>query len=344
MVFLLKRWYFVRYTLNMDGKSKQRNADAMKIKEAYKIFGLVQGAGLNEVKKRYRQLMMQVHPDANTAGEYNKHNAQEINHAYAILKKKLSADSEYTFEGEGKSETNKKRHGTWNAPVNVNAYRNREILHYAEDAAGTVLGSFCIAEGKYLWTAEEDFPLFLLSLYHCSKQLLDEIDASSGAKAAPTNRNHVQAELAYLLAQQFIDGTALLKEFAKEEKDGKNEIYYIAAMLEPSNKAVSLETGEMLYPSRIRQHKLYLKNQTGQELGYLSFSDDRLYYIVVPLFEQKRVQVRIQTAERYPGKTKRKADKYQKLHLWLKLCSENTVHMLENLNLQIEQLLMKYKQ
>ncbi len=316
----------------------------MRIKEAYKIFGLAQGTELNEVKKRYRQLMMRVHPDANTAGKNYRYNAQEINHAYAVLKKKLSAGSENALEGEEKSQSKEKRRGTWNAPVNVNAYRNREILHYAEDAAGAVLGSFCIAEGKYLWTVEEDFPLFLLSLYHCSKQLLDEIDASSGEKAAPINRNRIQAELTYLLAQQFIDGAALLKEFAKEEKDDKDEIYYIAAMLEPSNKTVSLETGEMLYPSKIRQHKLYLKNQSGQELGYLSFSDDRLYYIVVPLFEKKRVQVRVQTAERQPDKTKRNAGGYQNLHLWLKLCSENTVHMPENMNLQIEQLLKKYKQ
>ena len=141
----------------------------MGIKEAYKIFGLAQGAGINEVKKRYRQLMMQVHPDVHTAGENYRYNAQEINHAYAVLKKKLSAGSEYALEGEEKNKPKEKRRGTWNAPVNVNAYRSREILHYAEDAADTVLGSFCIAEGKYLWTAEEDFPLFLLSLYYCSK-------------------------------------------------------------------------------------------------------------------------------------------------------------------------------
>ncbi len=310
----------------------------MRIKEAYKIFGLAQGTELNEVKKRYRQLMMRVHPDANTAGKNYRYNAQEINHAYAVLKKKLSANSEYAL---GKEE---KRRGSWNAPVNVNAYMKREILHYAEDADGAVLGSFCIAEGKYLWTVDEDFPLFLLSLYHCSKQLLDEIDAVSGAKAVSSNRNHVQAELTYLLAQQFVDGTALLKEFAKEEKDDGSGIFYIAAMLESPDKAIASEAGEMLYPSKVRQHKLYLKNQTGQELGYLSFSDDRFYYIIVPLFEQKRVQVRIQTAERQPGKTKRKTGEYQKLHLWLKLYNENTVYLPENLNLQIEQLLMKYKQ
>lgn len=161
----------------------------MRIKEAYKIFGLAQGTELNEVKRRYRQLMMQVHPDANTMGKNYRYNAQEINHAYAILKKKLSANSEYALGKEEKSKTEENRRGSWNAPVNVNAYIKREILHYAEDADGAVLGSFCIAEGKYLWTVEEDFPLFLLSLYHCSKQLLDEIDASLSVKAVPSNRN-----------------------------------------------------------------------------------------------------------------------------------------------------------
>lgn len=41
----------------------------MGIREAYKVFGLAQGTELSEVKKRYRQLMMLVHPDANTAEE-----------------------------------------------------------------------------------------------------------------------------------------------------------------------------------------------------------------------------------------------------------------------------------
>lgn len=54
----------------------------MGIRVAYKIFGLAQETRLNEVKKRYRQLMMQVHPDANTAGEDYRYNAQELNQIY----------------------------------------------------------------------------------------------------------------------------------------------------------------------------------------------------------------------------------------------------------------------
>ena len=38
---------------------------------------------------------------------------------------------------------------------------------------------------------------------------------------------------------------------------------------------------------RLRNHRLCVRNRQGQELGYLSFQNDRLYYVVVPLFEQK---------------------------------------------------------
>jgi len=114
-------------------------------------------------------------------------------------------------------------------------------------------------------------------------------------------------------------------------------------MLESSNNTDPLKTGEALYPSKIRQHKLYLKDEAGQEVGYLSFSDDRLYYIIIPLFEQKVVQIKIQAAERRPEKMNKAANKYQNLHLWIKLCDQDISRLPENLNLQIEQLLEKYQ-
>ena len=118
-------------------------------------------------------------------------------------------------------------------------------------------------------------------------------------------------------------------------------IFYLSSMLELTNRAVSVKAGEAVYPSRLRNHKLYLKNQEGQELGYLSFSDDRMYYLIIPLFEQKRVQVKMQAAEIKAEKRKRAADRYQKLHLWIKLLDADN-RMPESLNLQIERLLSDY--
>ena len=96
---------------------------------------------------------------------------------------------------------------------------------------------------------------------------------------------------------------------------------------------------ELFYPSRLSNHRLYIKNQAGQELGYLSFLDDRMYYLIIPLFEQKRVQVKMQADE---GKAeKRKAVRYLKLHLWVKLQDADR-RMPESLNLQIDKLLADY--
>ena len=319
----------------------------MTVKEAYRILGLSPETGMQEIKKKYRELMTQVHPDANRPHVSDKytHTAQELNTAYAILKEKISADTETGSRRHKNNRSKDNQTIIWNAPVNQNAYTEREVLQYAEDPEGTVLGNFCIARGKYMWTTDEDFSLFLLSLYQCSKQLLDEADALLKRSDAPINRPKFQAELTYLLAQQFIAQTTLLQELAKEEKSDPegNRIFYIPSMLEISGKAISFQPGENLYPAGIRQHRLYLKNHAGQEAGYLSFPDDRLYYVVVPLFEQKVVQIKIQTAEKQPEKKKKTATGYQNLHLWIKLSEKACLRLPENLNLQIERLLEQYK-
>lgn len=315
------------------------------VQEAYRILDILPGTEKKEIKKKYRKLMMQVHPDAGTAFQGNyKYSAQEINSAYAILMKEELPDFESnTYEGKPHAAKRKKK-AAWNASVNVNAYMEREVLQYVEDYDGTVLGNYCVAKGKYLWKTEEDFPLFLLSLYRCSKELLDGMDEKLQRDEVLPQRQQIQAELTYLLAQQFIDGSVILAELAKKEEitSEGDRIFHFWAMLELMNDAAPVKEGEPVYPSGIRNHKLYLKDRAGRKLGYLSFPDDRLYYIIIPLFEQKRVQVRIQAAQTREEKRRKTACGYQKLNLWVKLLKVNTSRMPENLNLQIEELLKNF--
>lgn len=326
-------------------------------KEAYRILGLPSEAGIHEIKKRYRQLMLQIHPDTGAVSkDAYTYDAQAVNLAYSILVKGGFDEGKRNSRGAGgpKGEASfhgKKGHGAekekkaaWDAPVNANAYMEREVLHYAEDQEGAVLGSFCVAKGKYLWKPEEDFPLFLLSMFRLGKQLLDEIDSGLAREEIPALRQRIQAELTYLLAQQFMDGTALLKELAKAGTDREGRrIFYLPSMLELSGRTLRPGAGETLYPSGIRKHRLYLKDRTGRELGYLSFRDDRMYYIVIPLFEQKRVQVKIKTTERQEGSRRRPSVGYQDLHLWLRLPEGDMGGTPEDLNLQIEALLEEYR-
>ncbi len=313
--------------------------------EAGRILGISPKADMEQIKKQYRRLMHQFHPDvsgfSNTGYQYT---AQEINLAYEVLKKGFADFQEDIFFGAEKKAASKSLH--WDAPLNQHAWTEREILHYAEDYEGNVIGNFTIARGKYLWTAEEDFPLFLLSIYRCGQELLDEIDGSLQRKERSSLRGKIQPQLTYLLAQQFMDSTALLKKLAKKVSPGEEEngIYYLPAMLEVTGGFSKLKGDESLFPSRLKDHRLYLKNSAGQELGYLSFSDDRFYYIVIPLFEQRRVLVKIKAAQTPASSRKRNLSRYHSLHLWLKFAPKTEKQLLENLNLQIRQLLETYRQ
>lgn len=313
--------------------------------EAGKILGISPKADIEQIKKQYRRLMHRFHPDvsgfSNTGYQYT---AQEINLAYEVLKKGFTAFQEDIFSGAEKKAVSKNLH--WDAPLNQHAWTEREILHYAEDYEGNVIGNFSIARGKYLWTTEEDFPLFLLSIYRCGQELLDEIDETLRRKEILSLRRKILPQLTYLLAQQFMDSTALLKNLAKKVSPGEEEngIYYLPAMLEITGSFSKLKEEESLFPSRLKDHRLYLKNNAGQELGYLSFSDDRFYYITIPLFEQRRVLVKIKAAQTPASSRKRNLSRYYSLHLWLKFAPKTEKQLLENLNLQIRQLLEIYRQ
>ena len=55
---------------------------------AYKILGITPGTDFTEIKKKYRQLMHRVHPDAEAfSTRAYDFTAQEINEAYDFLRK-----------------------------------------------------------------------------------------------------------------------------------------------------------------------------------------------------------------------------------------------------------------
>ena len=88
--------------------------------------------------------------------------------------------------------------------------------------------------------------------------------------------------------------------------------------------------------------RVYLKDDDGEELGYLSFRDDRMYYIVIPLFEQRRVRVTIQVSDAPASQGKgRNASFYQNLDLCIRL-DPSQQYLPENLNLRIAKILSEY--
>lgn len=89
-----------------------------------------------------------------------------------------------------------------------------------------------------------------------------------------------------------------------------------------------------------------MKNTSGQELGYLSFQDDRMYYVLIPLFEQRRVRVKLLVTGEPRSKTRRKTGPvYLPLDLCVRLKTPAGQEKLypDNINRQIDEMLMKYR-
>lgn len=105
----------------------------------------------------------------------------------------------------------------WDAPVNLRAWREREIYSYAEDSEGEKIGYFKIAAGKYIWKTEEDFPV---PEKHFRLRIADFGRSRAQKQIYKSERLRMQtlAALVYLLTQQFLNSTALLKELDRSRK------------------------------------------------------------------------------------------------------------------------------
>lgn len=318
------------------------------------MLGLTEDADRAEIKSRYRQLMHKLHPDSRSEEKENyPYSAREINEAYGILVKGKGAKDSFirrtkestTSKAEWEAKRQHRQKKNWNAPENPHAYCIRNIYQYVEDADGAVIGEFVITEGKYLWTIEEDFPLFLKSIFACSNRLLQEIEAKLEKSVREEERLKVQAELTYLLAQQFIDAPEILGHFSEpgRKKEAEDEIFYFAAMLELMDTVHDMRAGTPLFPAALKQHRLFLKKQSGEAAGYLSLKDDRLYYILVPLLEQKRAMVKIQVAAKQDRANMRGRKRYKNLDFWIKVPRKYAGTFPESIGLQIENLLLSYE-
>lgn len=285
-------------------------ASQMTIEKACEILQCFEEEDKKSIKKKYRRLIQQVHPDTSPDKNVSMYSIHEVIEAYNLLMQPRERKKEVKHSTRTRN---------WDAKENESAYTVRKIFQNVEDYDGSVMGMIEVDCGKFMWTEEEDFPLFLKSIYECSKDLLTNFEYEERIKKQP--------QLSFLLAQQFIDGFDFIDRFTKKEAD---DIYFVPAMLEQTSSAY-VRAGMMLYPKAIKNHRLFLQNKSGNEVGYLSFKDDRLYYCLIPLFEQKRAQVKMQVSQ--------KQDRYKNVDLWIKIIDADTNAIMENLNSQIERLL-----
>src|SRR3546814_5414679 len=72
----------------------------------YQMLGVSRGAGADEIKRAYRKLAMQFHPDRNPGDASAEHKFKEVNEAYDVLKdeQKRAAYDQFARSEEHTSE------------------------------------------------------------------------------------------------------------------------------------------------------------------------------------------------------------------------------------------------
>ena len=286
----------------------------MNKKKALKILGAKDDTDIRDLKKRYRELMRMTHPDSVSEHDY-PYEVHEINEAYNYLLSHLFDDE----EGSTKSGEPKIR---WNAPINANAFTKRPIYQYVEDANGNIIGTITVDEDRYMWIEDEDFPLFLKSLYDTAKAVISEDD--SDKHISRSGDDELLKDITYLIAGQFFGSDSALS-LMKWDKDGS---YHAKAMIELTGSTLPKED-ELLYPLKVEDHRLYVKDASGNEIGYLTFRDDRLLFGIIPLFERSAAKVKIKA-----GKIHRSS---ANADLWIIPVREDNVTVIENINAKIRQ-------
>ncbi len=267
----------------------------MDISEAYAVLGASPEDDDAALKHRFHQKMKEVHPDV--AGTHSHHDAHRVNEAYEMLRKRRETIQQTRYKA--------KPAPRWKGPVVHNAFAPRDLYSgfsaYGEESI--------IATGRYLWDPElESFSLLLVSLNRLTSRLMEQVIGKRGSRHP--DPGSLYAPLFHLLARQYIHPLyALRKLFSPESTSEEGDIYAFAAVLGAGNTSQSrqvaaLNQGDLLYPAMVKNSRLYVNDGHGNPLGYLSFDDDVLYYLIVPILQAKACQVKI-TVRSSVGKKQR---------------------------------------
>ena len=170
------------------------------------------------------------------------------------------------------------------------------------------------AERNVMTAAGENFDSAAAPFY-------DNYHSGIYAKDISSQRSHYQLTIFQLLSEVFIDPVYCLRKIARpassthEIYQFKAHITYISDIhasdgadlrkgqayfsnkqeLRDINRALGdLAKGSLLYPAFLQNNRLYVKTKAGTVLGYISFADDRLYLLLIPLLREKKGKIRMQ--------------------------------------------------
>ncbi len=249
----------------------------MTLKEAYKILGASKKDDDREIKTKYKKLLILYHPDSDPTRKRNPEDDEKIRQVIEAYKKIKESEGEPYFDSY---------EFTWDAFENKAAFSERNIYvqfkMYDEE-----LPLSKMARGKFVWDPDmEEFRLFSKSVLEACKDIMADYSAT-------LTPDRVK-DIFHLMMQEYVlPADAARKIGKKTREDSGKEVFTFNGFVkeDPADqKASAPNIGESLNIFLREDRAVVEEIVTGKVLGTVSFDEDELYYVVLPLLEDPKVQ------------------------------------------------------
>ena len=251
----------------------------MTLKEAYKVLGASKHDEDREIKTKYKKLLIMYHPDSDPNRKRNPEDDKKIRQVIEAYKKIRESEGEPSFDSYEFS---------WDAFENKNAFSERNIYvqfkMYDED-----LPLSKMARGRFVWDPDmEEFRFFSKSVLEACKDVLIDYQIAS----APDKVK----DIFHLMMQEYVLPADAARKIGNRVKEGEiSETFSFIGFIKDTaadKRRSGVRTGEPLNIFLREDRAVVEEIVTGKILGSVSFDEDELYYVILPLLDDPEVEAR----------------------------------------------------
>jgi hypothetical protein len=249
----------------------------MTLKEAYKTLGASKQDDDREIKAKYKKLLILYHPDSDPTRKREPEDDEKIRQVIEAYKKIKESEGEPYFDTY---------EFAWDAFENKLAFSERNIYvqfkMYDEE-----LPLSKMARGRFVWDPDmEEFKLFSKSVLEACKEVMTDYEA------VPTP-DKVKGIFHLMMQEYVLPADAARKIGKKVNGDVDVEVFTFNGFVKEKPEDLKVSAPIIGEPLNIflREDRAVVEEiVTGKVLGTVSFDEDELYYVVLPLLEDPKVQ------------------------------------------------------
>lgn len=234
-----------------------------------------------------------------------------------------------------------------NSKENEAAFCERNIYcHYSMKTESETPLYYKAARGRYYWNPEEQW---MASGGHGRAGINSRScrERQESGDFSAEERFSRQARLVQLLAGQFLHPVETLQKLSEPVQTDQNgrSIYHFQASLGSGpygtygKHVAALKAGDWLFPEAFQGSKIMVKTEDGKSLGHLSFSEDWLYFCLIPLLKKRHGQIKMVVRQVQNGRKNGRRQPVADIDLYFRMEAGASWHADSDENLEIAKIL-----